>query len=141
MFGNIDVVVKFVFEGYDRGVNWVLFYFIMFLIVLVGDDCFIKLWCMSEIKVWEVDICCGYFQNVSGCLFYFYQDFIFLVGEDKMICVWDLNKCMVVYMFKRENDRFWVIVVYFEINFFVVGYDNGVMVFKLECERFVLVVY
>lgn len=39
LFGIIDVVVKYVLEGYDCGVNWVVFYFIMFFIVFGVDDC------------------------------------------------------------------------------------------------------
>lgn len=135
MFGNTDAVVKFVLEGHDRGVNWVTFHPTLPLIISAGDDRLVKLWRMSETKAWEVDTCRGHFQNVSACLFHPHQDLILSVGEDKAIRIWDLNKRTMVQLFKRENDRFWVIAAHPEINLFAAGHDNGVMVFKLERER------
>lgn len=46
-----------------------------------------------------------------------------------------------VQIFCRDYDCFWVLVVYFNFNFFVVGYDGGMIVFKLEWEWLVYVVY
>jgi coatomer subunit alpha len=65
LFGNTDVVVKYVLEGHDRGVNWVAWHPTLPLIVSAGDDRVVKLWRMSETKAWEVDTCRGHFNNVS----------------------------------------------------------------------------
>jgi coatomer protein complex subunit alpha (xenin) len=70
LFGNTDVVVKYVLEGHDRGVNWVAWHPTLPLIVSAGDDRVIKLWRMSDTKAWEVDTCRGHFNNVS-CMGHF----------------------------------------------------------------------
>ena len=46
-FGNTDVMVKFVLEGHERGVNWASFHPSMPLIVSGGDDRCVKLWRMN----------------------------------------------------------------------------------------------
>lgn len=47
MFGNTDVIVKYVLEGHDRGVNWVSFHPALPLIVTAADDRQVKLWRMN----------------------------------------------------------------------------------------------
>lgn len=46
-FGNTDVMVKYVLEGHERGVNWAAFHPTMPLIVSGGDDRVVKLWRMN----------------------------------------------------------------------------------------------
>ena len=135
IFGNIDIVVKYVLEGHDRGVNWVAFHPTLPLIASAGDDRLVKLWRMSETKAWEVDTCRGHFNNVSAVLFHPSQDLILSCGEDKTIRLWDANKRTSVQSFRRENDRFWVVTAHPHINLFAAGHDSGVMVFKLDRER------
>ncbi|KAG4304773.1 hypothetical protein PORY_001826 [Pneumocystis oryctolagi] len=141
LFGNNGVVVKYLLEGHDRGVNWVSFHPTLPLIISAGDDRLIKLWRMSETKAWEVDTCRGHFNNASAALFHPHQDLILSVGEDKSIRIWDLNKRTSIHSFRRDNDRFWVIAVHPEINLFAAGHDSGVMVFKLERERPAYTIY
>ena len=141
IYGNMDVVVKYVLEGHDRGVNWVSFHPTLPLIVSAGDDRMVKLWRMSETKAWEVDTCRGHFNNVSAVLFHPRQDIILSVGEDKTLRVWDANKRTGIQNFRRENDRFWVICAHPTINLFAAGHDNGVLVFKLNRERPASAVY
>ena len=50
LFANMDVVVKYVLEGHDRGVNWAAFHPALPLIVSASDDRQIKLWRMSDTK-------------------------------------------------------------------------------------------
>ncbi|ODV58772.1 coatomer subunit alpha [Ascoidea rubescens DSM 1968] len=135
IFGNTDVVVKYVLEGHDRGVNWASFHPTLPLIVSGGDDRLVKLWRMSETKAWEVDTCRGHTNNVTCTLFHPTQDLIISVGEDKTVRTWDLNKRTLVKQFKREKDRFWLISSHPNINLFATAHDSGVMVFKLERER------
>lgn len=40
-----------------------------------------------------------------------------------------------VLTFRREYDRFWILVAHPEQNLFAAGHDAGMMVFKLERER------
>lgn len=47
VFGNPDVLIKFVLEGHDRGVNWAQFHPTLPLIVSGADDRQVKLWRMS----------------------------------------------------------------------------------------------
>ena len=42
LFANMDVVVKYVLEGHDRGVNWAAFHPALPLIVSASDDRQIK---------------------------------------------------------------------------------------------------
>jgi coatomer protein complex subunit alpha (xenin) len=135
VFGNTDVVVKFVLEGHDRGVNWVSFHPTMPLVVSSGDDRLVKLWRMSDSKAWEVDTCRGHYNNVSCVLFHPRQEYIISNSEDKSIRVWDTSKRSSVQTFRRENDRFWVMTAHPGINLFAAGHDSGLIVFKLERER------
>lgn len=48
-FGNTDVMVKFVLEGHERGVNWAAFHPTAPLIVSGGDDRVVKIWRMNGI--------------------------------------------------------------------------------------------
>ncbi|EPQ26336.1 uncharacterized protein PFL1_05984 [Pseudozyma flocculosa PF-1] len=135
LFGNTDVVVKYVLEGHDRGVNWASFHPTLPLIVSAGDDRQIKLWRMSDTKAWEVDTCRGHFNNVSCALFHPRHELIISDAEDKTIRVWDMGKRTAVQTFRRESDRFWVLTAHPTLNLFAAGHDNGLIVFKLERER------
>lgn len=135
IFGNTDAIVKYVLEGHDKGVNWASFHPELPLIVSGGDDRSIKLWRMSETRAWEVDGCRGHTNNVPCVLFHPTEDLIISVGEDKTIRTWDLNSRSPVKQFKRENDRFWMVVAHPNINLFAACHDSGVMVFKLDRER------
>jgi coatomer protein complex subunit alpha (xenin) len=46
-----DLMVKYVLEGHDRGVNWAAFHPTMPLIVSAGDDRQVKLWRMNGICI------------------------------------------------------------------------------------------
>ncbi|KAN0061992.1 hypothetical protein ACQY0O_005987 [Thecaphora frezii] len=135
LFGNTDVMVKYVLEGHDRGVNWASFHPTLPLIVSAGDDRQIKLWRMSDTKAWEVDTCRGHFNNVSCALFHPRHELIISDAEDKTIRVWDMGKRTAVQTFRRESDRFWVLTAHPTLNLFAAGHDNGLIVFKLERER------
>ena len=47
LFGNPNVVVKYVLEGHDRGVNWASFHPSLPLIISGADDRYVKLWRMN----------------------------------------------------------------------------------------------
>ena len=47
MFGTTDVMVKYVLEGHDHGVNWASFHPTLPLIISAGDDRQVKLWRMN----------------------------------------------------------------------------------------------
>lgn len=135
IFGNTDAIVKYVLEGHDKGVNWASFHPTLPLIISGGDDRAVKLWRMSDTRAWEVDGCRGHTNNVPCVLFHPSEDLIISVGEDRTIRTWDLNTRSPVKQFKRENDRFWMIVAHPNINLFAACHDSGVMVFKLDRER------
>ena len=135
LFGSSDAIVKHVLEGHDRGVNWAVFHHSMPLIVSGADDRLIKLWRMNDSKAWEVDTCRGHYNNVSCVVFHPKQDLILSNSEDKSIRVWDLTKRTCLNTFRRENDRFWILVAHPTQNLFAAGHDGGMLVFKLERER------
>lgn len=132
---NSDVLVKFVLEGHERGVNWASFHPTLPLIVSGADDRQIKLWRMSDTKAWEVDTCRGHFNNVSCVMFHPRQELIISDSEDKSIRVWDMTKRTAIQSFRRESDRFWVLAAHPDLNLFAAGHDTGLIVFKLERER------
>ncbi|KAI9472141.1 MAG: coatomer protein alpha subunit [Benjaminiella poitrasii] len=135
MFGITDVMVKYVLEGHDHGVNWASFHPTLPLIISAGDDRQVKLWRMNDTKAWEVDSCRGHYNNVSSAIFHPRQDLILSDSEDKTIRVWDLTKRTAVATFRRDHDRFWVLTSHPELNLFAAGHDSGLIVFKLERER------
>jgi coatomer subunit alpha len=51
LFGGNDVVVKYVLEGHERGVNWASFHPSLPLVISGADDRQVKLWRMNETKV------------------------------------------------------------------------------------------
>ncbi|XP_057846922.2 coatomer subunit alpha-1-like [Cryptomeria japonica] len=141
LFGGGDIVVKYVLEGHDRGVNWASFHPSLPLIVSGADDRQVKLWRMNDTKAWEVDTLRGHIHNVCCVLFHARQDIIVSNSEDKSIRVWDMSKRTCVQNFCREYDRFWVLSAHPEVNLLAAGHDSGMIVFKLERERPAYVVF
>ena len=135
LFGTNDVVVKYVLEGHDRGVNWASFHPTLPLLASAADDRQVKLWRMSETKAWEVDTLRGHANNVSCCLFHPKHDLVVSNSEDRSIRVWDVNKRVGVQTFRREGDRFWILAAHRSQNLLAAGHDSGMIVFKLERER------
>jgi coatomer subunit alpha len=135
LFGTNDVVVKYVLEGHDRGVNWASFHPTLPLLASAADDRQVKLWRMSETKAWEVDTLRGHANNVSCCLFHPKQDLVISNSEDRSIRVWDVSKRVGVQTFRREGDRFWILAAHKSQNLLAAGHDSGMIVFKLERER------
>lgn len=135
LFGQPDVIVKYVLEGHDRGVNNVAFHPTLPLLVSAADDRLVKLWRYNDTKAWEVDSCRGHYNNVSSVLFHPKQELILSNSEDKSIRVWDMQKRTCLQTFRHENDRFWVIAAHPSLNVFAAGHDNGMIVFKIERER------
>ena len=135
LFGTNDVVVKYVLEGHDRGVNWACFHPTLPLLASAADDRQVKLWRMSETKAWEVDTLRGHANNVSCCLFHPKHELVVSNSEDRSIRVWDVNKRVGVQTFRREGDRFWILAAHKSQNLLAAGHDSGMIVFKLERER------
>mmetsp|Transcript_44916 Transcript_44916/g.54421 ORF Transcript_44916/g.54421 Transcript_44916/m.54421 type:complete len:1287 (-) Transcript_44916:192-4052(-) len=135
LFGTNDVVVKYVLEGHDRGVNWAAFHPTLPLLASAADDRQVKLWRMSETKAWEVDTLRGHANNVSCCLFHPKHELVISNSEDRSIRVWDVSKRVGVQTFRREGDRFWILAAHRSQNLLAAGHDSGMIVFKLERER------
>lgn len=47
LFGTNDVMVKYLLEGHERGVNWATFHPTLPLIVSAADDRQVKIWRIS----------------------------------------------------------------------------------------------
>lgn len=135
LFGSTDVLVKFVLEAHERGVNTVAFHPSQPLIVSGADDRLVKLWRINETQAWEVDTFKGHYHNVSAVLFHPRYDIVISDSEDKTIRVWDLKKHTSLQTFRRENDRFWALAVHPTQNVIAAGHDSGLVLFKLANER------
>lgn len=130
-----DVVVKFVLEGHDRGVNWASFQNTGQYIVTAADDRSVRLWRYTDTKAWEVEVMRGHSNNVSSAIFHPNLDVIISNSEDKSIRIWDMNRRTTINTYKKEEDRFWVLAGHPSLNFVAAGSDSGLMIFKLEKER------
>ena len=135
MFLGTDVVIKFMLEGHERGVNWASFHPTGPYIVSSADDRTVRLWRYTDTKAWEVETMRGHSNNVSSVLFHPKLDVIISNSEDKSIKVWDMNRRHTICSFRRESDRFWTLAAHAEFNLFAAGCDSGVIIFKLEKER------
>jgi len=135
MFGSSEVEVKHVLEGHTRGVNWAAFHRTMPLVVSGADDREVKLWRMNETKAWEVDTMRGHTNNVSCVLFHPKMEVIISNSEDKSIRVWDIAKQQTPKVWRRDNDRFWILACHPRLNLLAAGHDGGFFVFKLDKER------
>ena len=130
-----DVVVKFVLEGHDRGVNWASFQNSGQYIVTAADDRSVRLWRYTDSKAWEVEVMRGHSNNVSSAIFHPNLDIIVSNSEDKSIRIWDMTRRTTINTYKKEDDRFWVLAAHPSLNLMAAGYDSGMMIFKLEKER------
>ena len=133
LFGSNDVVVKFILEGHEKGVNWASFHPTKPYIVSAADDRSIRVWKMEETRTYEVEQLRGHTNNVS-CVTYF-KDYIISNGEDRTIRVWDPAMRTATLTFRRETDRFWILATHPESNLLAAGHDGGMFVFKLARER------
>ena len=135
MFLGTDVVIKFMLEGHERGVNWATFHPSGPYIVSSADDRTVRLWRYTDTKAWEVETMRGHSNNVSSVLFHPKLDVIISDSEDKSLKVWDMNRRHTLCTYRRETDRFWTLAAHSQFNLFAAGCDSGVIIFKLEKER------
>lgn len=135
MFLGTDVVIKFMLEGHERGVNWAAFHPSGPYIVSSADDRTVRLWRYTDTKAWEVETMRGHSNNVSSVLFHPKLDVIISNSEDKSLKVWDMNRRHTLCTYRRETDRFWTLAAHSQFNLFAAGFDTGVIIFKLEKER------
>lgn len=135
IFGGSDVVVKHVLEGHSRGVNWASFHKNSPLISSGADDREIKIWRWNDNKAWEVETLRGHTNNVCCTMFHPRRELLLTAGEDKCIKIWDMTKQQVPQTWKRESDRFWIMVSHPSLNMIAAGHDSGFVIFKLERER------
>ena len=85
----------------------------------------VKLWRMNETKAWEVDTMRGHSNDVSCVVFHPKQELIVSNSEDRSIKVWDISKRLGVQTFRRENDRFWILVAHPVQNLLAAGHGTG----------------
>jgi coatomer protein complex subunit alpha (xenin) len=96
---------------------FVIFIRICLFLLLIISNVLLSL----DTKAWEVDTCRGHYNNVSAALFHPRQELIISDAEDKTIRVWDMSKRTLVQTFRREHDRFWVLIAHPDLNLFAAG--------------------
>lgn len=136
MFTGVEVEVKNICEGHEKGVNFACFHPTRSLIASGADDKLIKLWRMSGARAWEMDTLRGHQNNVSCVAFHPKLEVLISNSEDRTMKVWDLNRRTCIYTLKKDVDRFWIVAVHPTSNYFACGYDRGMSIFKLESETF-----
>mmetsp|Transcript_23070 Transcript_23070/g.22473 ORF Transcript_23070/g.22473 Transcript_23070/m.22473 type:complete len:190 (+) Transcript_23070:561-1130(+) len=134
LFGGTEVEVKHILEGHEKGVNWVAFHPSMRIVASGADDKSIKLWRLSGNKHWEMDTMKGHANNVSCIIFHPRMEILISNSEDKTIRFWDLNRRVQIYQQRKDTDRYWILSSHPSLNYFASGYDNGMVVFKIERE-------
>ncbi len=77
----------------------------------------------------------GHTNNVSCVLFHPKRELIVSNSEDKSIRIWDMSKSQGPQVWRRENDRFWILAAHPQQNLLAAGHDSGMVVFKLNRER------
>mmetsp|Transcript_8349 Transcript_8349/g.30852 ORF Transcript_8349/g.30852 Transcript_8349/m.30852 type:complete len:1234 (-) Transcript_8349:112-3813(-) len=135
LFGNNEVMVKFIMEGHDRGVNWVSFHPTQNVIVSAADDRTIKLWSFTDERAWEVETIQGHSNNVSCVIFHPNKEIIISASEDRTLRFWDSNRLNLIDVHREAEDRFWILSAHPTQNLIAAGHDNGFMIFKLYRER------
>jgi coatomer protein complex subunit alpha (xenin) len=136
IFGGTEVEVKHILEGHEKGVNWVTFHPTMKVVASGADDKTIKLWRLSGNKHWEMDTLKGHANNVSCVIFHPRAEVIISNSEDKTIRFWDFNRRVQIHQTRKDTDRFWILAAHPTLNYFASGYDNGMVVFKIERESY-----
>jgi len=136
MFTGVEVEVKNICDGHEKGVNFACFHPTRSLIASGADDKTIKLWRMSGARAWEMDTLRGHQNNVSCVAFHPKLEVLISNSEDRTMKIWDLNRRTCIYTLKKEVDRFWIVTVHPTSNYFACGYDRGMTIFKLEREKF-----
>lgn len=136
LFGSLDVEVKHILEGHEKGVNWVAFHPTNKTLCTAADDKSIKLWRLQNNKHWEIDALKGHVNNVSSALFHPRMEVLLSNSEDRTLKLWDLTRRVQIHSYRKESDRFWIIAAHPSLNYFATGHDSGFQVFKLERERF-----
>ncbi len=99
-----------------------------------ADDKTIKLWRLSGNKHWEMDTLKGHANNVSCVLFHPRMEILLSNSEDKTLRFWDLNRRVQIHQSRKDTDRYWILASHPSLNYFASGYDNGMVVFKIERE-------
>ena len=136
IFTRIEVEVKNICEGHEKGVNFACFHPNRSLIASRSEDELIKLWRMSGARAWEMDTLRGHQNNVSWVAFHPKLDILISNFEDKTMKIWDLNRRTCIYTLKKEVNKFWVVAVHPTQNYFACGYDRGMAIYKLENEHY-----
>eukprot|EP00817_Percolomonadidae_sp_ATCC50343_P006488 CAMPEP_0117430052 /NCGR_PEP_ID=MMETSP0758-20121206/9575_1 /TAXON_ID=63605 /ORGANISM="Percolomonas cosmopolitus, Strain AE-1 (ATCC 50343)" /LENGTH=1221 /DNA_ID=CAMNT_0005217653 /DNA_START=28 /DNA_END=3689 /DNA_ORIENTATION=+ len=135
LFGQDDVMVRFILEGHLSGVNWVAFHPTQNMIVSASDDHMIKLWKFTNDRAWEIETLSGHSYNVSCAKFDEKQEMVVSNSEDGSIKFWDYIKGNVLETYTIENTKFWILATHPKQKLLAAGHDKGFLIFKLHRER------
>jgi coatomer protein complex subunit alpha (xenin) len=133
LFGSNDVVVRYILEGHEQGVNYATFHPTKPFIASAADDRTVRIWRMEEMRTFELEQLRGHNNNVSAVAYF--KDLLVSNSEDRSIRVWDPSSRSMIQQYRRPGDRFWTIAVHPTQNVLAAGHDSGMCVFKLERER------
>lgn len=67
---GLDVMVREVMESHNKGINWVVFNASGNTLASGADDKQVKLWKMTDSKMWEIDSLRVHSHNITCVLFH-----------------------------------------------------------------------
>ncbi len=92
-------------ENHSKGVNWVAFNKTGQLLATASDDKSIKVWKLTDQKMWEMDSLRAHSHNVTCVIFHPNMEIIVSCSEDKHMIVWDAARRVSIENYKRETER------------------------------------
>jgi coatomer protein complex subunit alpha (xenin) len=145
-----NVLVKYVLEGHERGVNWASFHPTLQILVSGSEDRRIKFWQLTETKAWEIFSLDRHIHSVTSCIF---RDFpshqdevehldqleVVSCSEDGRVCVfkvapqkWHDGVWLDGAFRQRDEGRFWALAAHPTKNLVAAGHDSGFILFQVR---------
>ncbi|KAI8053345.1 coatomer WD associated region-domain-containing protein [Syncephalis plumigaleata] len=122
---------NYTLEGHDKGLNYVDYYQgnEKPYLISAADDKQVKIWdyqnktCVQTLE--------GHTQNVAAASFHPYLPIILTASEDGTVRVWNSNNYRLENTLNYGLDRAWSMSLTKTTNEVAVGFDDGLVVFKL----------
>ncbi|KAJ5075405.1 coatomer subunit alpha [Anaeramoeba ignava] len=135
LFGSTDVMLKFILEDHEKGVNWASFHPDLPVIISGSNDKTLKLWKISDTQAWLMDTFNGHRASISCVIFDPIDDLVISTSEDSTLRVWNTQKNINTKTFRKDGTKFWAVAANRNEKLFAAAHDYGFFVFKLQNER------
>ncbi|KAJ5067385.1 coatomer subunit alpha [Anaeramoeba ignava] len=126
LFGSTDVMLKFILEDHEKGVNWASFHPELPLIISGSNDNTLKLWKISDTQAWLMDTFNGHRSSISCAIFDPVDNLVLSTSEDSTLRVWNIQKNINTKTFRKEGSKFWAVAAHPSSTLFAAAHDHGV---------------